>query len=211
MEVKETPILYSFRRCPYAIRARLALSSANIKVEIREVVLREKPKEFIEVSASKTVPCLVTEEKVIDESLDIMLWALNQNDPETWLDMPKEGFEIIDMIEKKFKPYLDKTKYSSRYPKADFEENRMRATYLLKDLDSFQKGKYFFGNKISLCDVAVFPFVRQFAFININWFNAISWKNLNDWLNYFLESEMFVSSQKKFIKWESGNSTVYFP
>ena len=99
MEVKETPILYSFRRCPYAIRARLALSSANIKVEIREVVLREKPKEFIEVSDSKTVPCLVTEEKVIDESLDIMLWALNQNDPEAWLDMPEEGFEIIDMIE----------------------------------------------------------------------------------------------------------------
>ena len=211
MEVKETPILYSFRRCPYAIRARLALSSANIKVEIREVVLREKPKEFIEVSSSKTVPCLVTEEKVIDESLDIMLWALNQNDPEAWLDMPEEGFEIIDMIEKKFKPYLDKTKYSSRYPKADFEDNRMRATDILKDLDIFQKGKYFFGNKISLCDVAVFPFVRQFAFININWFNTIPWKNLNDWLNYFLESEMFVSSQKKFIKWESGNSTVYFP
>ena len=211
LEVKKLPILYSFRRCPYAIRTRLALSSANIRVEIREVVLREKPREFIKVSTSKTVPCLVTEEKVIDESLDIMLWALKQNDPETWLDMPEEGFEVIDMIEKKFKPYLDKTKYSSRYPKADFEDNRIRATDILKDLDIFQKGKYFFGNKISLCDVAVFPFVRQFAFININWFNAIPWKNLNDWLNYFLESEMFVSSQKKFIKWESGNSTVYFP
>ena len=211
LEVKETPILYSFRRCPYAIRARLALSSANIKVEIREVVLREKPKEFIEVSASKTVPCLVTDKNVIDQSLDIMLWALDQNDPENWLDMPDEGFDVINLIEDKFKPYLDKTKYSSRYPKDDFEENRMIATDILKDLDRVQEGKYFFGNKMTLCDVAVFPFVRQFAFINIDWFNGIQWRNLNDWLNCFLKSEMFVSCQKKFLKWESGNSTVYFP
>ena len=87
----------------------------------------------------------------------------------------------------------------------------MKATDILKDLDRFQKGKYFFGNKMSLCDVAVFPFVRQFAFINIDWFNAIEWKNLNDWLNYFLDSEIFASCQKKYIKWESGNPTVYFP
>ena len=125
--------------------------------------------------------------------------------------MPDEGFDVINLIEDKFKPYLDKTKYSSRYPKDDFEENRMIATDILKDLDRVQKGKYFFGNKMTLCDVAVFPFVRQFAFINIDWFNGIQWGNLNNWLNDFLDSEMFVSCQKKYIKWESGNSTVYFP
>ena len=210
MVIKHTPILYSFRRCPYAIRARLALVVSEINVEIREILLRDKPTDFINSSKSKTVPCLVGEE-IIDESLDIMLWALNQNDPESWLDMPNEGYEIINLIENEFKPYLDKTKYSSRYPEEDFEENRNRATNILRELESSQRGKFFFGNKVSLCDVAIFPFVRQFAFINIDWFHEKNWKNLNGWLSSFLESEMFAICQKKYPQWESGNSSVYFP
>jgi len=211
MVIKHTPILYSFRRCPYAIRARLTLVVSKINVEIREILLRDKPTDFINSSKSKTVPCLVDGEKIIDESLEIMLWALNQNDPESWLDMPNEGYEIINLIENEFKPYLDKTKYSSRYPEEDFEENRNRATNILRELDNFQRGKYFFGNKVSLCDVAIFPFVRQFAFINIDWFHEKKWKNLSRWLSSFLESEMFVICQKKYTKWEPGNALVYFP
>ena len=118
MEMKELdhPILYSFRRCPYAMRARLSLLVSNQRVEIREVYLREKPQEFLKSSKSATVPCLVTNQENIDESLDIMIWALKLNDPYQWLKMPKLGYDFISQNDGPFKLALDRTKYHSRYP-----------------------------------------------------------------------------------------------
>ena len=121
------PIFYSFRRCPYAMRARLSLVISKTRVEIREVYLKEKPKEFLASSVSATVPCMVYKEKIIDESLDIMLWVLKKNDPQNWLKMPKIGFDLIKENDGPFKHYLDQTKYYSRYPEINPEESRKKA------------------------------------------------------------------------------------
>ena len=127
--LKESPpVFYSFRRCPYAMRARLSLVISKTRVEIREVYLKEKPKEFLASSVSATVPCMVTQEKIIDESLDIMLWVLKKNDPQNWLKMPKIGFDLIKENDGPFKYYLDKTKYHSRYPEINPEESRKKAS-----------------------------------------------------------------------------------
>ena len=119
MSTDPRPILYSFRRCPYAIRARLALLVSEQRVELREVVLRDKPKEFLDVSPSATVPCLVEESSSIDESLDVMKWALHRSDPDAWLDMPDTGWDWITRCDGPFKHALDRTKYASRYPDQD--------------------------------------------------------------------------------------------
>ena len=208
---KEVPILYSFRRCPYAIRARWALLSSNIDVELREVVLKDKPSEFLKASNSGTVPCLQLSDKIIDESIDIMNWALRKNDPDGWLEMPDEGYGLIDEVEKKFKPHLDKTKYASRYPKIDSKISRRLAIDYLINFDKKIEGQFLFGNQPKLADVAIFPFVRQYANIDINWFNEFQWKKLKDWLDFFVGSKMFVKSQKKFDQWRLGADPVFFP
>ena len=208
---KEVPILYSFRRCPYAIRARWALLSSNVDVELREVVLKDKPIEFLEVSNSGTVPCLQSKDNIIDESIDIMIWALRKNDPNGWLNMPDEGYGLIDEVEKKFKPQLDKTKYASRYPNDDSKISRRLAIDFLIDFDKKIKGQFLFGNVPKLADVAIFPFVRQFANIDINWFNKFEWKKLKDWLDFFVGSKMFIKSQKKFDQWRPDADPVFFP
>ena len=208
---KEVPILYSFRRCPYAIRARWALLSSNIDVELREVVLKDKPNEFLSVSTSGTVPCLQLKEKIIDESIDIMIWALRKNDPDRWLDMPAEGYSLIDDVENKFKPNLDKTKYASRYPQKDNKVSRGLAIDYLIGLDKKIEGDFLFGKQPKLVDVAIFPFVRQFANIDINWFNEFGWKKLKSWLEAFVESKMFDKSQKKFVQWKPNADPVFFP
>ena len=209
--VKEFPILYSFRRCPYAIRARWALLSSNVNVELREVVLKDKPNEFLRVSNSGTVPCLQSSDNIIDESIDIMIWALKKNDPDGWLDMPDKGYGLIDEVEKNFKPHLDKTKYASRYPSNDSKESRRLAIDYLIDFDKKIKGQFLFGNQAKLADVAIFPFVRQFANIDINWFNQFEWKKLKAWLDAFVRSKMFHTSQKKFDRWRPAADPVFFP
>ena len=145
--LKESPpIFYSFRRCPYAMRARLSLVISKTRVEIREVYLKEKPKEFLASSVSATVPCMVTQEKIIDESLDIMLWVLKKNDPQNWLKMPKIGFDLIKENDGPFKHYLDKTKYHSRYPEINPEESRKKASIFLTKLENMMDNNYLFGN-----------------------------------------------------------------
>ena len=208
---KDVPILYSFRRCPYAIRARWALLSSNIEVELREVILKDKPHEFLKASNSGTVPCLQLKDQIIDEIIDIMIWALRKNDPEGWLDMPAEGYRLIDEVEQKFKPNLDKTKYASRYPQNDSNVSKNLAIEYLINLDKKIKGEFFFGEQPKLADVAIFPFVRQFANIDTNWFNEFGWQKLQNWLKAFVGSNMFDNSQKKFDKWRPAADPVYFP
>ena len=155
--------------------------------------------------------CIRDRDKIIDESIDIMIWALRKNDPKGWLDMPDEGYRLIEEVEKKFKPNLDKTKYATRYPLNDSNLSRSLAIEYLIDLDKKIKGEFLFGEQPKLADIAIFPFVRQFANIDINWFNELGWQKLQNWLKAFVGSNMFDNSQKKFDKWRPAADPVYFP
>ena len=204
-----TPILYSFRRCPYAMRARLALAASGCTVEIREIVLRDKPQEFLDASESATVPCLVTDDRVIDESLDIMIWALERNDPDRWLHMPESGADWIERADGPFKSALDRTKYANRYEDIDVSEQRGLASVFLTELDA-QIDVWMFEQQ-TLADFAILPFVRQFAFIDKPWFDAQPWPDLQAWLARFLESPEFAAIMDKYPRWNFGDPPVLFP
>ena len=208
--MNSTPILYSFRRCPYAIRARLAIYSAGIELEIREVLLRDKAPKFLEVSKSKTVPCLQTNDDILDESLDIMVWALNLNDPDHWLIDTDKSLELIETCDGPFKNALDRTKYPNRYPDENAAENRMLASDFL-DLIESQLNPYLFGKNYNLADVAILQFIRQFAHIDFNWFLSQPWPKTAEWLETFKTSEMFNSVMKKYPKWEEDDPITLFP
>lgn len=201
--------LYSFRRCPYAMRARLALLVSGQSVALREVVLRDKPAAFLSASPSATVPCLVTPGGVIDESLDIMRWALDRHDPKGWCDMPAGGWDWIARCDGPFKHALDRTKYATRYPEEDRDVHRADAAGFLADLDARIDG-YLFG-KPTLADAAIAPFVRQFAFIDKPWFDAQDWPDLQAWLDRFLGSDAFARIMPKYPQWHEGDAPVHFP
>jgi len=204
------PVLYSFRRCPYAIRARLAIYSAGIELELREVLLRDKAPKFLEVSKSKTVPCLQTNDDIFDESLDIMIWALNINDPNNWLREIDKSLKLIETCDGPFKKALDRTKYPSRYPDEDPIENRVLASNYLYLIEE-QLKPCLFGQNLNLADIAILPFVRQFAHIDFNWFLSQPWPRTIQWLESFKTSQMFNSVMKKYPKWEENDSITLFP
>lgn len=191
------------------MRARLALAAANMTVELREVVLREKPAEFLQISPDGTVPCLITPNKVISESLDIMNWALKQNDPEHWLDMPQAGWEWIARADGPFKSALDRTKYASRYPETNPNEQRELAASFLADLNE-QIDTWIFASP-TIADYAIAPFVRQFAFIDKAWFDHQPWPALQAWLDSFLLSERFSCIMEKFPQWIEDQPKIVFP
>ncbi|MEM9851243.1 MAG: glutathione S-transferase [Pseudomonadota bacterium] len=205
------PVLWSFRRCPYAMRARLALRSATIQVELREILLRDKPKAFLDTSPSGTVPCLKAGDRVIDESLDIMVWALTQNDPDGWLSMPDAGWDLIKDNDGPFKAALDHTKYATRYPDLDPVAERARAAEFLSRLhDNLAQHPWIFGDRPSLADYAILPFVRQFAFVDRAWFDAQPWPSVTAWLDRFLESPDFAAIMVKYPSWQGGQPPVWF-
>ena len=211
------PILYSFRRCPYAMRARLGLMVSNRLCELREVVLRDKPQEMLDVSAKGTVPILIdVDGRVLDQSIDIMLWALEQHDPENWLS-PNEGSvaEMLELIAKfdcGFKYHLDRYKYPERYAGVDAQVHRDEgALYLGKLNVKLRATKYLFANNVALADMAIAPFVRQFAHTDKNWFSQQPWNPLQAWLTAFTDSEIYASVMHKYPPWESGNAGVVFP
>ena len=135
------PIFWSFRRCPYAMRARLAVLGAGLKVELREIVLRDKPQAFLNTSPSATVPALRLGDRVLDESLDIMVWALKQRDPQRMLDMPDEGWQLIARNDGPFKAALDHTKYAVRYPDLDPRAERAKAAAVVYASSPASSGK----------------------------------------------------------------------
>lgn len=207
-----TPILWSFRRCPYAMRARLALASAAVRVELREVVLRDKPQAFLATSPSATVPCLDGPDGVIDESLDIMLWALRRHDPESLLEMPEEGFDLIDICDRPFKAALDRYKYASRFDDADPGVERSRAGDFIAGLNSRLADRpWLFGDRPRLADLAILPFVRQFAHVDLAWFTAQPWPDATRWLEAFKTSARFRGIMQKHPPWHPGDSPVQFP
>lgn len=191
------------------MRARLAILAANLEVELREVVLRDKPAAFIAVSPSATVPCLVTDACVIDESLDIMIWALEQSDPHLWLEMPQTGYDWIARCDGQFKHALDRSKYANRYPDESATEHHTKAAAFLEDLDAVLSPWVF--ERPTLADHAIMPFVRQFAFIDKAWFDTQPWPNLQNWLDKLLTSEDFAAVMHKYSQWHPDSPTVYFP
>lgn len=206
----DLPILYSFRRCPYAMRARLAIAASGIRVELREIVLRDKAPEFLATSPSGTVPCLKTGTKVIDESLHIMAWALAQNDPLGWMQMPPDGYDLMAQCDGPFKHALDRTKYAARYPDDNPTEHRAVASGFLMTLND-QLSPNLFGADIKLADMAILPFVRQFAHIDQDWFYAQPWPKLIAWLDAFKASDRFADIMGKYPKWGAGDPVTVFP
>lgn len=192
------------------MRARLAILTPGIQVELREIVLRDKAPEFLETSPSGTVPCLKVGEKVIDESLHIMAWALAQNDPKAWMQMPTEGYELMAQCDGPFKHSLDRTKYGTRYPDDSTSQHRELASAFIRQLND-QLSPNLFGDKLKLADVAILPFVRQFAHIDQAWFYAQPWPKVIAWLDAFKASDAFNAIMPKYTKWRAGDKPVYFP
>ncbi len=206
------PILFSFRRCPYAMRARMAIANAGIECRLREVVLRDKPEEMIEVSPKATVPVLLPEEgRVIDESLAIMLWALERNDPHDWLDNQQASLDLIQEADSGFKDNLDRYKYPTRYEGVDPIEQRDSGVMFLKKLDEMiaPEGQLL-GAEPRLADYAIFPFVRQFANTDRAWFDALPLPSLQKWLEGHLASDLFATTMTKYPQWKSGDPEPVF-
>ncbi|MGB0662027.1 MAG: glutathione S-transferase [Mangrovicoccus sp.] len=205
------PILWSFRRCPYAMRARMAVLGAGLEVELREIKLKDKPQEFLAASPSGTVPNLQAGDLVLDESLDIMLWALGQSDPQGLLDMPESGKTLIAQNDGPFKAALDHTKYATRYPDLDPRAEREKASEFIKGLNTRLKAHSFLTeDRPSLADIAIFPFVRQFANIDRDWFDAQPWPRVILWLDGFLQSDDFQKAMTKIPVWEDSTPPYLF-
>ena len=210
------PVLYSFRRCPYAMRARLALAATGEPYELREVVLRDKPAELLAASPKGTVPVLVLPDgAVIDQSLDVMLWALRRKDPEGWLSPP--GGSLDDMLalvagnDGEFKLSLDRYKYPNRYPEesagdaqAFAELHRAQGAAWLARLDGTLGEGWLFGARASLADMALLPFVRQFAHTDAAWFAAQPWPQLRAWLTGFEAGAPYAGVMGKHAPWRAS-------
>lgn len=211
------PVLYSFRRCPYAMRARLAIASAGQPCRLREIVLRDKPQAMLDASPKGTVPVLaLSDGRVIDESLEIMLYALRGADPEGWL-APQEGsldemLALIAACDGPFKHHLDRYKYASRHEGAVAEDHRQAAMPFLQMLDERLAARsQLFGARIALADMAVMPFVRQFASTDRDWFATMPLAHLQRWLAGHVKSARFKTVMPKFEQWQPGGEEPIFP
>lgn len=200
------PILYSYRRCPYAMRARMALHMANIQVEIREISLRDKPAHMLQVSPKGTVPVLVLQDgQVIEQSLDIMLWALQQHDPESWLQPENlQWQQLIDANDGAFKQGLDRYKYPERFPEQPQIVYRTLGEVFLQKLEALlQAQPYLLGQQASVADVAIFPFIRQFAAVDAAWFSQSPYTEVARWLTAWVNSDLFTSIMQKYPVYQS--------
>ncbi len=210
--MSDLPILYSFRRCPYAMRARMALAASGIAVELREIILRDKPAHMLALSAKGTVPVLWVEQKqVIDESREVMAWALAQNDPFDWLARADEG--RIDAFDDSFKHHLDRYKYATRY--ADEIDNvllhRAACQDMLRQVEQDLADDWLGGGQAGLTDVAILPFVRQFRIADSDWFDQqLGLPRVQAWLQRFLAWPVFVAVMDKYALWQSETSGVHF-
>ena len=218
MPASARPTLYSFRRCPYAIRARLALQVSQTSCHLREVVLRNKPLAMLNASSKGTVPVLVCADgSVIDESVMIMRWCLRKSDPQGWLALDEVGSQdaqaLIAQCDGNFKQHLDRYKYADRYPEEEAgADHRELASVFLRQLDHrLSAGPWLLGATLSLADAALAPFVRQFANTDRGWFDGQAWPALVAWLEDFLASPLLASVMRKYEQWHPGNAETIFP
>lgn len=212
------PVLYSFRRCPYAIRARMTLYYSGVQVELREVKLRDMPRELLACSPKATVPVLVLPDgAVLEESRDIMEWALAQHDPDHWQPPPGSpkaatARELIAVNDLEFKPRLDRYKYAERYPQHPQTWYRSQGERFLDDLDQrLTHHAWLLGDRISIADIAIFPFIRQFALVDRAWFDASARLRLRNWLDDLLQAGLFTAVMHKYPPWRSGEPAPLLP
>ncbi len=212
---RDLPVLYNFRRCPYAMRARLALYLSGHAVELREILLRDKPEHFRSLSAKATVPVLwLCDGRVIDESLEVMRWAMTQP------PRPADGFDlalgqldlpIVATMDGPFKHHLDRYKYAARYDGADAVRHRAAAADILKTIAAAKTTLWLAGEQPGLVDLAVLPFIRQFRIADPDWFDgAASLKPIAKWLDAFLALPEFAACMQKYAVWQSGGAGVLF-
>jgi glutathione S-transferase len=213
MAHKESLILYSFRRCPYAMRARLALIYAGIEVELREILLKDKPSSMLAISAKGTVPVLqLSNDQVINESIDILHWALAINDPDNWrlnddLSLQQQAIELVAANDSEFKTQLDRYKYADRFPENPAQVYRDAACAYLQRLENLLKENYYLLTPhISWADIAIFPFIRQFAAVDRAWFDQTPYPRLQAWLEDFLDSPLFKQCMVKYSLWQTGDT-----
>ena len=213
------PRLYSFRRCPYAMRARLGLLFAELQVELREVVLKHKPAQMLAISPKGTVPVLELAEDdgfvrlVIEESREILEWALRQNDPQGLLNVDLvNANSLIDQNDNEFKHWLDRYKYADRHPELTQSEYRQRGEAFLQVLEQLlAKNEYLLGANISIVDIGIMPFVRQFAHVDQEVFYSLPYPHLQQWLRDWLARPVFQQVMIKFPAWQEGDELVVFP
>ena len=201
------PILYSFRRCPYAMRARMALLISGMKVELREVVLRDRPEHMLKISPKGTVPVLLLQDgSVLEESLDIMLWSLDD------AYLVGDWEKLVDGNDGDFKYHLDRYKYNNRYDNPlSPEEHRAHVVEFLEVYNQrLSETNYLCGAECSIADYALAPFVRQFANTDRSWFDNLPLPHLHHWLSSMLESEIFKNSMVKHPQWNPENEPILF-
>lgn len=211
----DTPILYSFRRCPYCMRAHMALKKSGIKTELREVKLSAMPEEALAISPQETVPVLaLTDGTVIDESWDIVKWALAQNDVDNWLGEDNEFLLdaeiLIETNDYSFKTDLDHYKYADRHPEHSEEHYRKKCEEFIEELeDMLTENRYLLADQLSLADIGVFPFIRQFSLVDKDWFDQAPYPRVRQWLNKMIESDLFQSIFQKHELWKAGDTAIY--
>ncbi|WP_290516371.1 glutathione S-transferase [Alcanivorax sp.] len=207
--------LYSFRRCPYAMRARLGVLFAGLQVELREVILKNKPAQMLAISPKGTVPVLrLADGVVIDESRDIMVWALEQQDPQGLLDATvlEQANTLIEQNDNEFKYWLDRYKYADRHVEMTQAEYRQRGEAFLQVLESLLESRaYLLGDNPSIADIGVMPFVRQFAHVDRDVFSQLPYLNLQRWLQGWLAHPLFLQTMIKLPVWQEGDEVLVFP
>lgn len=207
------PLLWSFRRCPYAMRARMALCAAGITCELREILLARKPEAFLKASSKGTVPVLVLPDgQVLDESLDVMIWALDQNDPENWLSGDNSlMYALIEQNDTTFKFHLDRYKYPSRYDGVASDDHFIGAIDVLRGWNArLARQTGLIDTTQRLADIAIFPFVRQFVAVDRARVEAENLPHLLNWLDVHLSSDRFKTIMKKHPVWEGGSGPLVF-
>lgn len=209
------PCLYSFRRCPYAMRARLSILFAELQVELREITLKNKPPQMLAISPKGTVPVLqLLDGTVIEESREIMIWALAQQDPQGLLHDAAlhDANVLIDKNDNEFKHWLDRYKYADRHLEMSQTEYRQKGEVFLQLLEELlTKNPYLLGKGITLADIGIMPFVRQFAHVNRDVFYNLPYPNLQRWLQDWLQHPLFLQAMTKFQPWQDGDEVVVFP
>ena len=209
------PVLYRFRRCPYCMRAHMALKYAGIKVELREVELNNMPPQALNVSPQGTVPVLVLADGSInDESWDIVKWALRQNDPDNWLGENEshllDAEILVETNDFSFKEDLDHYKYADRFPEHSQQHYREACEEFIEELeDMLGENKYLLTDQLTLADIGVFPFIRQFSLVDKEWFDQSPYRNVQRWLQALIDSELFQQVFQKHVPWQEGASPVF--
>lgn len=211
----QTPVLYSFRRCPYCMRAHMALKYSGLSIELREVKLSGMPEEALKHSPKATVPILVLPDgTVMDESWDIVKWALQQNDPDNWLGEKNAFLQdaemLIEVNDFSFKEDLDHYKYSDRFPEHNEQHYRQACEEFIEEIEEIlAENRYLLGGQLSLADIAVFPFIRQFSLVDKAWFDESHYTKVKSWLDSLISTTLFQNAFQKHDIWQPGDAVIY--